>query len=95
MAQTHSHTEKTLRVVILGDAGAFGFKLAELLARDGHGLWLPGRSKRQLRRAAVILGAEIIVCDWTRSLDPLFLDAPDVVVDASGPFHRYGADPYA
>lgn len=33
-----------MKVVILGGYGVFGSRLANLLVRDGHQVWLAGRS---------------------------------------------------
>ncbi len=89
-----------LKVLILGGYGTFGGRLAQLLAdEDRLTLIIAGRSlaKAQafcasLRSAATYLPAAFDRDgDVERQLREL---APDVVVDASGPFQSYGADPY-
>jgi Domain of unknown function (DUF4166)/Saccharopine dehydrogenase NADP binding domain len=89
-----------LKVLILGGYGTFGGRLAQLLADEARlTLIIAGRSlaKAQtfcgtLRSAATVLPATFdrdgVVERELREL------APDVVVDASGPFQSYGADPY-
>ena len=38
-----------MKIVVLGGYGVFGSGLAELLLRDGHTVWLAGRSHRRDR----------------------------------------------
>jgi short subunit dehydrogenase-like uncharacterized protein len=89
-----------LKVLILGGYGTFGGRLAQLLAdEDRLTLVIAGRSfaKAQafcasLRPAATVLPATFDRDgDVERQLRGL---APDIVVDATGPFQSYGADPY-
>ncbi len=89
-----------LKVLILGGYGTFGGRLAQLLADEARlTLIIAGRSlaKAQafcsgLRSAATSMPAAFDRdVDVERQLREL---APDVVVDASGPFQSYGADPY-
>jgi uncharacterized protein DUF4166/saccharopine dehydrogenase-like protein len=88
------------KVLILGGYGTFGGRLAQLLADETRlTLVITGRSltKAQafcasLRPAATVLPATFDRDgDVERQLREL---APDIVVDASGPFQSYGADPY-
>ncbi|WP_108815232.1 SDR family oxidoreductase [Loktanella sp. Alg231-35] len=83
-----------MKVVILGGYGVFGAKLARLLVRDGHAVVIGGRSADKARAFAAELGAQMLVVDRAGDLAPLWACAPDVVVDAAGPFHAYGAAPY-
>ncbi|NKX43957.1 SDR family oxidoreductase [Roseicyclus persicicus] len=83
-----------MRVAVLGATGVFGERLCRLLARDGHDLILVARSPAPLQRLASELGAEALSLDRRGDLGPLFARAPEVVVDAAGPFQSYGADPY-
>ncbi|TFI57560.1 SDR family NAD(P)-dependent oxidoreductase [Sphingomonas parva] len=88
-----------MRILILGGYGVFGGRLARLLA-DVPTLELV-IAGRDLARA------EAFCAGWTGAarVRPLALDRaevaaglqaerPDLVVDASGPFQHYGADPY-
>ncbi|MGA0600589.1 saccharopine dehydrogenase family protein [Caulobacter sp. KR2-114] len=85
-----------MRVVILGGAGAFGSRLAQLIHDDpGVSLVLAGRSLDRARAAAGPLGAEAAVLDRDKDLgQALAALRPDVLVDASGPFQAYGGRPY-
>jgi short subunit dehydrogenase-like uncharacterized protein len=89
-----------LKVLILGGYGTFGGRLAQLLADEERlTLVVAGRSlaKAQafcagLRSAATVLPATFDRDgDVERQLREL---APNIVVDATGPFQSYGADPY-
>jgi hypothetical protein len=93
-------TPGPLKVLILGGYGTFGGRLAQLLAdEDQLTLVIAGRSqakaaafcaKLKSRASAVPAGF-----DRDREIEPqLRRIAPDMVVDASGPFQSYGADPY-
>lgn len=84
-----------MKVVIVGGYGAFGSLLARLLARDGHQLWLAGRNPAKGRALAAELGAETLAIDLAKDAADLFRVDPDVVIDAAGPFQRYGDDPYS
>ncbi len=83
-----------MRVVVLGGYGVFGSRLAELLIRDGHALWLAGRHLDKARDAASRVGAKPLIVDLHGDLEPVFAVRPDVVVDAAGPFQSYRDDPY-
>ncbi len=89
----------SLRVLILGGYGTFGGRLARLLAGEARlTLIIAGRSRT---RAAAFCAAEpaaaaLIPAAFDRDGDAdvqLAALAPDIVVDASGPFQAYG-DPY-
>jgi hypothetical protein len=93
-------TVRRLTILILGGYGTFGGRLAQLLAdEDRLTLVIAGRSyakaaafcaRLQARAAAVPLAF-----DRDREIEPQLRQiAPDMVVDASGPFQSYGADPY-
>jgi NAD(P)-dependent dehydrogenase (short-subunit alcohol dehydrogenase family) len=81
------------RVLIVGGAGVFGRRLAEglLATTDAHVL-IAGRSLERARRAARQIGAhEAHALDRrTVSAEALRALAPDLVIDAAGPFQ--GAD---
>jgi hypothetical protein len=77
------------RVLIVGGAGVFGRRLAEgLLATASAQVLLAGRSQERARRAALELGAhEAHALDRDKAgADELRALAPDLVIDAAGPF---------
>lgn len=93
-------SDSRLKILILGGYGTFGGRLVRLLADEPRlTLVVAGRSLQTARRFCKSLAA-------TTTLVPLAFDrdadvasqlapiAPDVIVDASGPFQAYGADPY-
>lgn len=84
-----------MRVVVLGGYGVFGAKLVELLTRDAHDVIVAGRSADKAQVLAARFSAGHLALDRSGDLGPLWDAAPDVVVDAAGPFHAYGDDPYA
>lgn len=83
-----------MKVVILGGYGVFGSRLAVLLVRDGHDIWIAGRRLERACAIAKDVGAEALEVDFLDDPSPIFHLAPDVVIDAAGPFQAYGADPY-
>jgi hypothetical protein len=88
-----------LRVLIVGGYGAFGGRLARLLADERLTLIIAGRSlpQAELFCATLQSRATLIPAVFDRAGDltaQLVALAPDLVVDASGPFQLYG-DPYA
>lgn len=83
-----------MKVVILGGYGVFGSRLAILAVRDGHKVWLAGRSLDKARAAEKDIGAEALEVDFQDDPSPIFRLAPDVVIDAAGPFQAYGTDPF-
>ncbi len=84
-----------MKIVVIGGAGVFGSRLARMLLRDGHDVVIAGRSATSLTAMAQDIGATPLVLDRAGDLTPLWAQAPDVVIDAAGPFHAYGKDPYA
>ncbi len=83
-----------MKVVILGGYGVFGSRLAELLLRDGHQVWVAGRSIEKATTTAEALGGKPLQLDLRGDLSALEALAPQVLVDAAGPFQAYGEDPY-
>src|ERR1700681_1588655 len=89
-----------LKVLILGGYGTFGGRLAQLLAdEDRLTLVIAGRSHEKAAtfcaRLQTRATAVPVAFDRDREIEPQLRQiAPDVVVDASGPFQSYGADPY-
>lgn len=84
-----------MKVVILGGYGVFGARLATLLIRDGHQVWLAGRDREKAQDMAARLGGHALTVDLNRDPAQAFAPGPDVVIDAAGPFQAYGADPYS
>jgi saccharopine dehydrogenase-like NADP-dependent oxidoreductase len=83
-----------MNVVIVGGYGVFGSRLAELLVRDGWCVWIAGRNLSAAEACATRLGARALRVDRDGDLAPILDAAPQVVVDAAGPFQAYGADGY-
>jgi saccharopine dehydrogenase-like NADP-dependent oxidoreductase len=89
-----------LRVLILGGYGTFGGRLAQLLADEPRlTLIIAGRSLERARAFCARLKsrADLTPQAFDRDGDveaQLAGLKPDMVVDASGPFQSYGADPY-
>ncbi len=88
-----------MKVLILGGYGTFGGRLARLLAGEARlTLIVAGRSLKQAQTFCEALPAEaaLVPAAFDRDGDvdaQLSALAPDVIVDASGPFQTYG-DPY-
>lgn len=92
-----SEGRRPLRVLVLGGYGVFGGRLARLLAgTEGLALVIAGRSRAKAEAFAAGLGAEAAVFDRDRAPGrQLAALAPDLVIDATGPFQAYGDAPYA
>jgi Domain of unknown function (DUF4166)/Saccharopine dehydrogenase NADP binding domain len=88
-----------MRVLILGGYGTFGGRLARLLSDEPRlTLIVAGRSMQAAKAfcAGVAAQARLVAAVFDRDGDAatqLAALAPDIVVDASGPFQTYG-DPY-
>ncbi len=93
-------TKEALSVLIVGGYGTFGGRLAQLLADDRRlTLLIAGRSRAKAEAfcAALPAGAARTPVAFDREADverQLREIAPDVVVDATGPFQLYAGDPY-
>ncbi len=89
-----------LKVLILGGYGTFGGRLALLLSDEPRlTLIVAGRSRAKAETfcAEVASNAETEPAVFDRDGDveqQLRAFAPNIVVDASGPFQAYGDDPY-
>lgn len=95
-----------MKVLVIGGTGAFGARLCDLLARDGVDVTVGGRQEKFCTNRAI--GGVSFVQNRQNATHPvefpyltLDRDGPldgllgfDVVVDAAGPFHAYGGDPY-
>jgi saccharopine dehydrogenase-like NADP-dependent oxidoreductase len=90
-----------MKVLVLGGYGTFGGRLVRLLAdRAQLALLVAGRSgaKAQLFCSGTVAAAQLTPLSFDRDGDvigQLRNAAPDMVVDASGPFQIYGGDPYS
>ncbi|MGQ0566079.1 MAG: DUF4166 domain-containing protein [Gemmobacter sp.] len=73
-----------MRVAVIGGTGVFGSRLVALLRRDGHDVIACSRGG----------GDGGLTIDRAGDLGPLWAMGPQAVVDAAGPFHAYGDDPY-
>src|SRR5258705_9952381 len=93
-------TSGACKVLILGGYGTFGGRLAQLLADEARlTLVIAGRSRAKAEAfcAALPSAAEKVPAVFDRDGDvaqQLHQIAPDVVVDATGPFQQYAGDPY-
>ena len=89
-----------LKVLIVGGYGTFGGRLAQLLADEPRlTLLIAGRSLRSATAfcSGLPAAADLVATRFDRQGDlgsQLASLAPDIVVDASGPFQLYGDDPY-
>src|SRR5436190_18442863 len=90
-----------MRVLIIGGYGTFGGRLVDLLAEEKRlTLSVGGRDLRTAEafcaaRAGIAAKLEPARFDRTAGAAALRALAPDIVVDAAGPFQLYGDDPYA
>src|SRR5215475_217877 len=94
-------TASVQKVLILGGYGTFGRRLAQLLLDDSLPVTvvIAGRSLAKAQRLCAELGSmgTVIPAELDRAGDlesQLRAIAPDLVVDASGPFQAYGENPY-
>lgn len=93
-------SEPRCKVLILGGYGTFGGRLARLLCdTPGLTLVIAGRSESKAITFCEVLppgaGREAQAVDRDSDLERRLSEiAPDIVVDASGPFQAYGDDPY-
>jgi hypothetical protein len=84
-----------MKVLILGGYGAFGGRLARLLAEQPVDLVIAGRSLERATAFCEQYGGRPAAIDRDGDVAAAIrAAAPDVVVDASGPFQGYGPDPY-
>ncbi|MBB6255202.1 SDR family oxidoreductase [Nitrospirillum iridis] len=92
-----------LRALIIGGYGTFGGRIATLLADEpGLTLVIAGRSAAKAATFCAKLARQggataLVPLPFDRNGDlgaQLAATAPDVVIDATGPFQTYGAAPY-
>lgn len=81
-----------MKLLVLGGYGVFGARLARMLCRDGHEVTVAGRNLATAQKLAEELQCGALKLD--RDGDLSALDGFEVVIDAAGPFHAYGIDPY-
>lgn len=81
-----------MKVLLLGGTGVFGSRLARLLVRDGHDLTIAARNLKTAQDLAQQLNCAAQQMDRNGDLNSL--TGHDVLVDAAGPYHSYGSDPY-
>jgi saccharopine dehydrogenase-like NADP-dependent oxidoreductase len=84
-----------MKVVVVGGYGVFGGRLARLLIRDGLEVVVAGRDAERAAAFTREHGGTPLALDLDEDLSPIAAAAPDLVMDAAGPFQVYGADPYA
>jgi hypothetical protein len=89
-----------MKVLVVGGYGVFGGRLARLLADEPRlTLLLAGRSEDKARAFCDSLASLSTLVPWRFNRDgdldaQLAAAAPDLVVDASGPFQAYGERPW-
>ena len=89
-----------MRVLVVGGYGVFGGRLARLLADEPRlTLLLAGRSEVKAKSFCDSLESQSTLVPWRFDRDgdldaQLAAAAPDLVVDASGPFQAYGERPW-
>jgi saccharopine dehydrogenase-like NADP-dependent oxidoreductase len=88
-ADRRAHKVRALsRILVIGGYGGFGARLTRRLVDRGHKIVVVGRSLDKARAfCANLTGAEPIAADRNGDLGGLFeRAAPDLVIDAAGPF---------
>ena len=83
-----------MKIVVLGGYGAFGGRLTRLLLQSGHDVVVAGRDGERASAFTRQYGGAPLVLDLHGDLAPIAMAAPDLVVDAAGPFQAYAAAPY-
>jgi hypothetical protein len=89
-----------MKIIILGGYGIFGGRLCHLLAIDVRiALFVAGRNHQSAEAFCQTLppGAQRTPLQFDRDRDiveQVQQVRPDLIIDASGPFQIYGADPY-
>lgn len=85
-------------VVVVGGYGGFGRRLVHLLAKGPvERVFVAGRTLARAQALCMELGErfEPVALDRSKDCSALLADlAPDVLIDAAGPFQLYGAAPY-
>lgn len=81
-----------MKVLVLGGYGVFGERVARLLVRDGKEVTIAGRNGGKAAALAASLGCASVLMDRQGDLE--LLVQYQVLLDAAGPFHAYGHNPY-
>ncbi|MDU8945098.1 DUF4166 domain-containing protein [Ovoidimarina sediminis] len=87
-----------MKILVLGGYGVFGGRAARFLAAAGHDVIVAGRSPEKAAARAAEIGGSPLALDGrdAGALDAaLRAQAPDILIDAAGPFQGYGDHPYA
>lgn len=92
-------THDLMRILILGGYGVFGGRLAQLLSDEERLILLiSGRDDTKAHTFCATLSGPAtclpITADRAGIAQTIATHQPDLIVDASGPFQGYGADPY-
>ena len=83
-----------MKLLILGGYGVFGGRLAQLLADTDHQILIAGRDLSRARAFCTHPNWHPVRADRATIAQTLHTHRPDILIDASGPFQTYGADPY-
>lgn len=75
-----------MKLVIVGGYGVFGSRLAELLLRDGHTVWVAGRDPVKALELTTVIGGHPMAFDVRTEPEKALEPEPDIVIDATGPF---------
>ena len=85
-------------VLVVGGYGGFGRRLVHLLAKGSvQRVYVAGRSMERAQAVCAALGErfEPVTLDRSKDCSALLAElAPDVLIDAAGPFQLYGDAPY-
>ncbi len=89
-----------MKIIVLGGYGIFGGRLCQLLVGDARiALFVAGRNLHSAQEfcGTLPVGAQCTPLQFDRDGDlakQMQQVQPDMLIDASGPFQSYGADPY-
>lgn len=89
-----------MKIIVLGGYGIFGGRLCQLLASDTRlAIFVAGRSFKSAAEFCRPLPAgancQPLLFDRDKDIDLQIRQIqPDLIIDASGPFQNYGANPY-
>ena len=82
------------RILVIGGYGGFGARLVRRLTAAGHDVLVGGRSLAKAQRFCEgLAGGRAVQLDRSADLVPVLRDhAPDIVIDAAGPFQQSSYD---
>ena len=82
------------RILVIGGYGGFGARLVRRLTAAGHDVLVGGRSLAKAQRCCEgLAGGRAVQLDRSADLVPVLRDhAPDIVIDAAGPFQQSSYD---